>query len=121
MAVLFFQLRNVPADEADDIRQLLTDNDIAYYETSVGNWGIFMPALWLYQTEDLAKARQLFDTYQQLRASEQRAQYLQRKSEGQHQSFIRHNLRKPLQFCTYSLLISLILYISIKWLFELGL
>jgi hypothetical protein len=36
MAKLLLNLRNVPDDEADDVRALLDEHDIAYYETSRG-------------------------------------------------------------------------------------
>ena len=47
MALLLFRLRNVPDDEADEVRHLLNENSIEFYETSAGNWGISMPAIWL--------------------------------------------------------------------------
>lgn len=121
MAVLFFSLRGVPDDEADDIRQLLADHDIDFYETSAGNWGISMPAIWLFRQEDVEEARALFAVYQQQRAITQRALYQELKAQGQHQGFFRHNIRQPLRFIAYCLVISLILYVSLKWLFELGL
>ncbi|MBD9357232.1 DUF6164 family protein [Methylomonas albis] len=121
MTILFFSLRGVPADEADDVRQLLADNDIEFYETSPGNWGISTPAIWLYQREDLDNARQLFDEYQQQRALAQQALYRQTKAQGEYHGFLRHNLNKPLRFLGYSLVIGLVFYVSVKWLFELGL
>lgn len=38
-AKILFRLSGVPDDEADDVRMLLTDNAIDFYETSAGNWG----------------------------------------------------------------------------------
>lgn len=121
MTILFFSLRGVPDDEADDVRQLLASNDIEFYETSAGNWGISMPAIWLYQDQDLDKARLLFNAYQQQRALTQRALYRQLKAQGQYSGFFRHNASKPLRFLAYSLISGLVLYVSLKWLFELGL
>lgn len=121
MSILFFSLRGVPEDEADDVRELLSTNDIDFYETSAGSWGISMPAIWLYQVDDLEKARPLFDQYQQHRAITQRALYQQLKLQGQAEGFLRQNLKKPLRFAIYSGAIALTLYVSVKWLFELGL
>ncbi len=121
MTILFFSLRGVPDDEADDVRELLTANDIDFYETSAGSWGISMPAIWLHSVDDLEKAKPLFDTYQQQRAITQRAQYLHLKQQGQTHGFLRHNLKKPLHFTIYSGAIALTVYVSVKWLFELGL
>ena len=42
MATLVFRLKYVPDEEADDIRQLLADHDIDFYETSAGRWQVSM-------------------------------------------------------------------------------
>jgi hypothetical protein len=121
MSILFFQLRGVPDDEADDVRELLTSNEIRFYETTAGNWGISTPAIWLYEAEDAEKIRPLFNAYQQQRQISQREQYLALKQQGQTSGFFRHNIKKPLHFLLYSGVIALTAYVSIKWLFELGL
>jgi hypothetical protein len=61
MSKLVFKLRNVPIDEAQDIRELLEGNDIAYFETSAGNWGISLPAIWIHESEKFEFTRQLID------------------------------------------------------------
>lgn len=40
MAKLLLNLRNVPDDEADDVRALMRDNLVQTYETRPSNWGI---------------------------------------------------------------------------------
>ena len=120
MAVLFFNLRGVPSDEADDIRELLATHQIDFYETDAGNWGMSLPAIWLYNEEDLLVARPLFDEYQEQRAQRQRALYLQARRLGEHQSFLQRHKSRPLQFLIYLLALSLIAYASVKWVFELG-
>ena len=121
MSVLFFSLRGVPADEAEDVRELLNANDIEFYETTAGSWGISMPAIWLYHIDDLEKIRPSFDEYQRQRTIKQRAFYIQLKQQGKTQGFIQHNLKKPWQFLLYSAVLVLTVYISVKWLFEFGL
>ena len=64
MSKLVFRLRNVPEDEAQDVREILENNDIGYFETSAGNWGISLPAIWINETEEFDQARQLIDEYQ---------------------------------------------------------
>ncbi|MGZ4958050.1 MAG: DUF6164 family protein [Methylomonas sp.] len=120
MSILFFSLRGVPEDEADDVRELLSANDIDFYETSAGNWGISMPAIWLYRADDLEKVRPLFDRYQEQRAISQRALYEELKRQGKVPGFLRHNLRKPLRFAIFSGAIALTVFASLKWLFDLG-
>lgn len=118
MAVLFFDLRGVPTDEADDVRELLATNDIAFYETDAGNWGMSLPAIWLYDDEDLLVARPLFDDYQEQRAQRQRALYLQAKRLGKQHSAWKQHYQRPWRFILYLLAIALISYASVKWVFE---
>lgn len=120
MAILFFRLRGVPSDEADDVRELLAANDIDFYETFAGNWGVSMPAIWLHNPEDLEKIQPLFDEYQRLRALNQRALYRELKRQGQIPGLLAHMTRKPLQMVFFSAIIVFTVYISFKWLFELG-
>ena len=75
MAVLIFKLRYVPDDEAQEIRELLSENDIDFYETSPGILGFSMPGLWLKNEDQAAKARQLIEEYQQLRQKKAREEY----------------------------------------------
>jgi len=82
LATLLFRLRNVPEDEADDVRDLLTRHSIAFYETSAGNWGVSLPAIWLHLDEDYPQARQLLDNYQRERSARMREQYLADKAAG---------------------------------------
>ena len=82
MSKLLFRLRNVPIDEAQDIRELLEDNDIAYFETSAGNWGISLPAIWVHETDSFEFARQLIDDYQHERSERLRREYELSKSNG---------------------------------------
>lgn len=121
MAKFFFSLRGIPEDEAQEVYDLLTTHDIDFYETPAGNWGISMPAIWLYHESDFTKARSLLDEYQQKRAIEQRAIYLQLKKTGQAPSFWGNIKRYPMQFLVVIAAIALIVYISIKLLFEFGL
>lgn len=121
MAILLFSLRGVPEDEAYEVRELLTAHEINFYETSAGNWGVSMPALWLRDGSDLEKARQLLDQYQQQRQIIQRQLYLERKQAGQSKTLFDSFKEKPLVFVAYLAVLILVIYASIKFLFELGL
>ncbi len=120
MSLLLFSLRGVPEDEAWDIRALLSDHEIDFYETSAGNWGISMPAIWLKNDADLPIARQLIDDYQQNRAAEQREKYQQLKQLGQHKTILGAMKDNPLRFFLYLVLIYMVLYVSIKLFLDLG-
>ena len=121
MSTLLFSLRGVPDDEADEIRELLTENNIDYYETSAGNWGISMPALWVRNNEEIIEAQKLLNQYHQQRAIAQREIYDQLKKEGGDKKLIDVLTENPLRFIVYIGAIALILYVSIKMLFEFGL
>lgn len=121
MAILLFSLRGVPEDEAYEVRELLSKHEINFYETSAGNWGVSMPALWLRDDSKLEKARQLLDEYQQQRQIIQRQLYLARKQAGQNKTLFNSFTEKPLLFMAYLAVLLLVVYVSIRFLFELGL
>lgn len=120
MSILFFNLRGVPDDEADDVRALLSAHDIAYYETSAGAFGISLPAIWLQQSSDLQTAQQLFADYQRQRSLQQRQLYEERKRLGQQPGFLQHNLRHPLRFILYCGISAVLIYLSVHWLINLA-
>ena len=68
MTTLVFRLRNVPDDEAEDVRARLEEARIDWYETTAGNWGIAMPGIWVADAADAVRARALVDDYQRERA-----------------------------------------------------
>lgn len=81
MSTLVFKLRYVPEDEAADVRALLSEHRVEFYETTAGNWGIAMPGIWV-GDEDVQQARTLIDEYQQTRASELRSQREEAVAQG---------------------------------------
>ena len=79
MAVLIFNLRHVPDDEAQDVRELLLDNNIEFHETSAGFLGMAVPGLWVVNEEQAEEARHLIDEYQQLRQKRVQEEYRLKK------------------------------------------
>lgn len=114
MSVLLFKLRHVPEDEANDIRELLDSNNIDYYETSAGNWGISTPAIWLKNNDELERAKTLIDTYQHKRGINQREAYAQLKNSGDHKTILDVFNENPARFIVYIIFILFLLYFSIK-------
>ncbi|MCR6686986.1 DUF6164 family protein [Pseudoxanthomonas sp.] len=72
MAKLLFHLRNVPDDEADEVRALLDAHALDWYETRPGPWGVSAGGLWLRDAGAYPRARQLLDDYQRERRSRAR-------------------------------------------------
>ena len=47
MSKLLLNLRDVPDDEADDVRRFLDSGGIDYYETRPSLWGISGGGIWI--------------------------------------------------------------------------
>ena len=120
MPVKLFKLRNVPDDEAEDVRQLLADHDIDFYETHAGGWGISMPAIWLQDGTQLAQATALIDAYQAERTVQARSEYEQLKQAGKHRTVMDMISENPVQFILLLLLTLFILYVSLAPFFQFG-
>jgi hypothetical protein len=120
MAKLIFKLKSVPDDEADDIKNLLAENKIEFYESPAGNWEISMHALWLNDEAQYAQAKQLIDEYQVRRSQRIRLETQQKIEQGEHETFIQRLLNKPVQFLITLAIIVFILYFSIMPFLEIG-
>jgi len=110
---LFFKLRNVPEDEAADVRQLLHDNAIEFYETTAGNWGISMPAIWLQDGHQLEQARQLLKAYQEKRQLDAQAAYQDACAKGEQRTMWTLIGESPLRFGLLLIALFFILYVSL--------
>jgi hypothetical protein len=82
MAKLLLNLRSVPDDEADEIRSLLDDRNIAFYETMPSFWGVSAGGIWIRSQEDFGEAQRLMAEYQRQRQAKAHAEYRAAKREG---------------------------------------
>ena len=120
MAKLIFKLKSVSYDEADDIKNLLTENKIAFYESPAGNWEISMHALWLNDEAQYTQAKQLIDEYQVKRSQHIRLETQQKIDQGEYETFIQRIFNKPIQIFIPLAIIIFILYFSIMPFLEIG-
>jgi hypothetical protein len=120
MAILLFKLNGVPQDEADEIRALLDEHAIDYYETDQGNWGISLAAIWLRDETQHGQAKALIDAYQQERYTLAREAYEARKQAGELETLLGRALRHPVRFLLYLLAILAVLYLSTIPFIKLG-
>ncbi len=88
MAKLFLNLRNVPRDEADEVRDLLRANTIEFYETPPSPWGISAGGLWIEDADQLARAKALMADYQARRRDQARWQQAADEREGRAETFM---------------------------------
>ena len=120
MSVKIFTLKHVPVDEAEEIRELLTNCHIDFYETSAGNWAISAPAIWLNDDAQASEARLLIEQYQRERAVRVRDEYARLKQAGRHRTLLDVIKENPRQFFVYLVAIAAILYLSTMPFISLG-
>lgn len=119
MAKILFRLQGVSDEEANDVRELLINNAIDFYETSGGNWGVSLPAIWLNNDDQFQRASALLDAYQNERTAKMRAEYARLKREGKNRSLVDTITQGPISFTVHLALALLVIYLSIKLVLDL--
>lgn len=109
MSKLLLNLRNVPEDEAEDVRALLDDNGIAYYETRPGPWRISVGGIWVTDASAFPEARRLMTAYQEQRATRARAEYADALREGRAETFAGQLRDEPVRVLLTLVAIALLL------------
>jgi len=120
MAKQLLNLRGVPDDEADEVRELLQSHHIPYYETPPNQWGLSMGAIWLRHNEHAREAKRLLAEYQAERFQRMRAEHEEQKREGTADTTASLFRRDPLRCLLYLALVGIILYFSIKPFISMG-
>lgn len=120
MSVQLINLRGVPDDEAEELRELLKTNEIDYYETPAGRWGVSMPAIWLHDSNQLEKAKLLVGKYENERFARVRSEYEALKREGKHRTIIDEIKENPLRVVIYLAIIVVVIYLSTKPFIDIG-
>lgn len=118
MAKLIFRLRNVPDDEIYEVKQLLEEHDMSFYETDAGNWGISLPAIWLEDEDRFDEACRLLAQYQEERSVRIRAEHDSLREQGELPTLVDSFKAQPGQFIFYMLVIAAVIYISISSFFS---
>jgi hypothetical protein len=120
MPIKLFSLKNVPDDEVEEIRELLSGNEIDYYETPTSKWGISTAVIWLENEQQLKKASLLIEEYQTERAYRAREEYESLKREGKNETIADKIKQDPIKVIFYLSLVITILYLSIKPFIDIG-
>jgi hypothetical protein len=113
MAKLAFRLNNVPVEEADLVRSLLVDQEIDFYETTAGRWGISVAAIWVKTDEEFTRARELIEQFQVGHSRAMRDQYAEDVNAGRVPTLWQLLRASPVIFITYWLLIGAVVVISV--------
>lgn len=120
MAKLIFRLNAVADDEADEVKKLLTEHDIEFYESPAGNWNISVHALWINDESQYASAKRLIDDYEIARSQRVRRERQQQIDRGELETFAQRIFNKPVQFLITLAIILFILYVSIAPFLNIG-
>ncbi|SEK73902.1 DUF6164 family protein [Halomonas daqiaonensis] len=121
MAVLLFHLRNVPEEEAEEVRRLLDEHGLETFETRAGFWGLGVAAIWLRDQNELARARALIDAYQHALGERVRHEHDALAARGEAPTLWRRLARQPIRTLLLALLAAAVLALSLLpfvWLFD---
>lgn len=100
MSKLLLNLRNVPDDEADEVRAMLDAQGIAFYETRPSLWGVSAGGIWVTEDAAFADAQRAMADYQQQRSERARADYAAAKREGVALTFFAMLRAEPVRVMT---------------------
>ena len=112
MSVLIFRLNGASEQEADEVRELLEQHDLVFYETSAGRWGISVAGLWLSDESQKLRARELIEQYQEGR--EQRFERWRSQQPGFLMGLWYSFSARPIAFVLTVLLLVAIVFISLS-------
>lgn len=113
MARLLFRLNGVGEDEAQQIRQLLEQHEVAFYETHAGRWGISLAAIWLRHDDEFDAVRQLILDSQQQRRIQLRHEFEEKLRNGEIPDWRQRLVERPVDFIAVAFAISAILAIML--------
>lgn len=112
MPALLLRLRNVPEDEYQEVCELLEQNQLDYYETQVGFWGIGTAAIWLHDSDQLDQAKTVLAEYMAQRQVRAQEAYQQAISAGEARTWWGTFKTQPIMFLVYVFVVVFILGIS---------
>lgn len=96
MAKLLLNLRNVPADEADEVRAWLAGSGMDFYETQPSPWGISSGGIWLRNDGDIERGRAMMADYQAQRGQRARSERAIAERDGSAETFASLLRQRPL-------------------------
>ncbi len=111
MPTLLMNLRSVPDDEAEEVRELLRKHHIDFYETPPSRWFISMGGIWLPDGAPVDAARRALAEYQCERRERMRAEYERRKQAGEVDTFATVLRREPARVILYTAVCAGLLYL----------
>lgn len=112
MSKLLLNLRDVPDDEAEDVRRFLDSGGIGYYETPPSRWGISGGSIWICDDRDVAEAKRLMAVYQRERQTRAREARAVAERNGTAETFANVLRTQPLRVALTVIAIALLLALT---------
>lgn len=109
MSKLLLNLRYVLDDEIEDVRAMLDQHRIGFYETQPSRWGISHGGIWIRDDGDLPRAKQLMAEYQAKRQARVRAENEAARRDGTAETFMDVVREQPLRVLLIAVAIILLL------------
>jgi hypothetical protein len=97
MSKLLLNMRQVPEDEADEVRAMLREARLEFYETQPSRWGISYGGIWITEDGDMVEAKRLMAAYQAARRDRARAERAIELRDGTAETFADVFRREPLR------------------------
>lgn len=119
MPKLLLNLRLATDDEAHDIRTLLDEHQVDWYETKPGFWGISAGGIWLRDLERAAEVKRVLDAYQAERVVRVRAEQDAVRRDGTAPTFLGELRANPGRMLIQLLAAALLVAITIALPFML--
>lgn len=120
MTILLLNLRQVPDDEAEEVRALLEAHQIPFYETEPSLWGISFGGIWLSNPNDQEKAKALVADYQEERARSERQRYQQAQLDGTAPNLWQRFCEQPVRALGVLIAVTALLLITLVPFLTLG-
>jgi hypothetical protein len=112
MAKLLFKLNSVPEDEAEEVRALLAEAEIIFYETTSGILGLSFAAIWLKDEQQFELASDLIRNYQSERYTRVREHHQHLRESGQHVTRWQAFKQSPIRIPVAIVFVAILLYFS---------
>ena len=122
MPRLLLNLRHVPDDEVEEVRELMREHAIDCYDTPPGPLGITAGGIWLRDPDDYARARELMDAYQARRGEAAREHWQAALQRGEAETLLGRARRQPIRTLLVvigSLFVLMVLFAPLVVLFRL--
>jgi hypothetical protein len=114
MPHLLFNFRHVPEDEAEEVRALLREHRIDFYETQPGPWGISAGGIWTHDDEDAERGRRLLKDYARERQQRMRAEWEAERRSGRTTTFVDIFRDDPVGVIVRLAVVGFVLYLTVS-------